>query len=101
MTDLVNLCMKSSSSNEPTKLRVDVVLGDTKCIRHVGQRQAPVGLQQLGVRLDLHFSHVIFVVGEHVPISFQTLLNFTQFLRKKVVIHGRQNESQTWKKSAY
>ena len=83
LADLVNLGMKPSPSNEPTELRVDVLLGHSKCIRHVGQRQASVGLQQLGVGLDLDFSHVVFVVREHVAVGLQTLLNFTQFLEIK------------------
>ena len=75
--------MESATRYEPAQLAVNVVHGHTEGVGHVGQGEAPVGLQQLGVGLDLDLSHVELVVGEHVPVGLQLLLHLAKLLGKQ------------------
>jgi len=97
--NLVDLSMKTPVGNKPAELGVHVVLGHAEGVGHVLQRQAPVGLQQLSISLDLHLPYVEGVVGRHEAILFQHTLHSTQTLKEirvlavvqaeKVLVHLR------------
>ena len=53
---------------------------------HVAKFDSLVGLQQLGVGLDLDLPHVVLVVGEHVPVRLHELLHLAELLEEVSVL---------------
>lgn len=95
--DLVDAAVEAAGGDEARQLAVDVVLGDAEGLRHVGQRQAAVRLEQLRVGQDAHLAHVVPVVVLRVPVLLHVLLDARQVheevavpavvQRKQVLLH--------------
>ncbi len=57
---LVDPAMQPPVSNEPRELPVHVLLSNVEGLCHVLEGEAPVGLQQLGERLDLKDKNIYY-----------------------------------------
>ena len=77
--------MEPASGDKLAKLLIDVFLCDPEGLGHVAQGEAAVGLQQLGIRLDLHLPDVELVVREQVAVSLHQLLHLAKFLKTVLI----------------
>merc|ERR1719234_1692497 len=91
-TNLINLCMKPPTGNEPAQLLVHVSLSHTKGICHVGKSEGPVRLKQLSISFHLDLPDIVGIMGRQVPISFHNLLQLSKCCEEVTVLAIVQRE---------
>merc|ERR1719234_1590570 len=90
--NLINLCMKPPTGNEPAQLLVHVSLSHTEGICHVGKSEGPVRLKQLSVSFHLDLPDIVGIMGRQVAICFHNLLQLSKSCEEVAILAVVQRE---------